>query len=171
MKEGKKDKEEKMTFPPLTSAAILQSMNDLEVPFTSDDLAKPTTAKILQVFEIFTDQLMGVNQDIQSFSVDMLDYPEICRDSIALLGFYRQLHKLFSLIGVEQFSIRDLLKPEPARLKHILSAIINFCKFREDQLSIFEICTQKSVLKFNGRNYLTMRSGFWMARLRTSLRK
>jgi hypothetical protein len=53
-------------------------MNDLEIVFSSEDLLKPTTARILQVFEKFADQLIG-HYEFQSFSADMLDHPEIAR--------------------------------------------------------------------------------------------
>lgn len=111
------------TFPILNNSEILQCMSDLEIPFSNDDLLKPTTARVLEVFELFVDQLMG-QTEVQSFQVDMLDYPEISRglfklipkDSISLLGFYRQLLKLFKEVGVDKFSLRDILKPEPQRV-------------------------------------------------------
>ena len=48
-------------------------------------------------------------------------------------------------VGLEDFSIRDILKPERKRVIMILSAIINFCKFREERMQVFEQCTIKSV--------------------------
>jgi len=53
--------------------------------------------------------------------------------------------KLMSKIGVENFSIRDVIKPEPLRLRRDLSALINFAKFREDRMVLFEECTYQSV--------------------------
>jgi kinetochore protein Nuf2 len=48
-------------------------------------------------------------------------------------------------VGVLDFCIRDLIKPESARVKKILSAIINFAKFREEQLPVFDKHTERSV--------------------------
>lgn len=39
---------------------------------------------------------------------------------------------------IETFSMRDIMKPEPGRIKMILSGIINFAKFREELLPGFE---------------------------------
>lgn len=47
----------------------------------------------------------------------------------------RALNKLLVAAGVhEGFTLRDLIKPEPARLRRNLSAIINFQKFREEKI-------------------------------------
>jgi kinetochore protein Nuf2 len=57
-------------------------------------------------------------------------------------------------IGMDDFSLVDLIKPDPKRLRVILSSIINFAKFREDRLAIFEICTRKGVRKKYSLNML-----------------
>lgn len=48
-------------------------------------------------------------------------------------------------VGIDDFSLRDVLKPEPPRVRRILSAVINFAKFREEQMAIYDQYTQKSV--------------------------
>jgi kinetochore protein Nuf2 len=50
-----------------------------------------------------------------------------------------------SQVGILDFSIRDLIKPDAQRVKKILSAIINFAKFREEQLPVFDKHTERSV--------------------------
>jgi kinetochore protein Nuf2 len=52
---------------------------------------------------------------------------------------------LMTQVGILDFSIRDLIKPEALRVKTILSAIINFAKFREEQLAVFDKYTERSV--------------------------
>lgn len=49
------------------------------------------------------------------------------------------------VVGVDDFSLRDLIKPEPAHVRRILSAVINFAKFREERMIVFEHYTAKSV--------------------------
>jgi len=49
------------------------------------------------------------------------------------------------VVEIRDFSIRDLIKPEPARVKTILSAVINFAKFREEQMTVFDKYTERSV--------------------------
>ena len=48
-------------------------------------------------------------------------------------------------VGISDFSIRDLIKPDAQRVKNIFSAIINFAKFREEQLPVFDKHTERSV--------------------------
>ncbi len=48
-------------------------------------------------------------------------------------------------IGVDSFSIRDIINPNGPRLRRILSAIINFAKFREDRMVLFEEFSAQSV--------------------------
>jgi len=48
-------------------------------------------------------------------------------------------------VGVDDFSLRDIVKPETAHVRRILSAVINFAKFREERMSVLDQCTQKSV--------------------------
>jgi len=40
-------------------------------------------------------------------------------------------------VGVYDFTSRDLTKPEAERVRRILSAVINFAKFREDRQPAF----------------------------------
>ena len=58
---------------------------------------------------------------------------------------------LMTNVGIPDFSIRDLIKPDALRVKKILSAIINFAKFREEQLPVFDKHTERSVIptRFN----------------------
>jgi hypothetical protein len=42
--------------------------------------------------------------------------------------------QLMQTIGIHDFSMTDVQKPEPLRLKRILSALINFARFREARI-------------------------------------
>lgn len=123
-------------------------MADLQIPLTLEDLEKPTPHRMIGVFESFTDILMGVSRDQFAqpnfAAMEILEHPDLHQESITLMSFYRQLSKLVMEVGVVDFSIRDLIKPEPGRMRRILSGIINFAKFREERLAVFEDCTAKS---------------------------
>ncbi|KAI9019812.1 Nuf2 family-domain-containing protein [Hyaloraphidium curvatum] len=139
----------KYSFPILRNAEILQCLADLQIPFTEEDLTKPTPQRVVQLYETFTDFLMGVTREQfsqPSFNVlQSLEYPDLHMEAISALGFYKQLRsKLMSKVGVENFSIRDLIRPEAPQLRRVLSAVINFAKFREERMSVYEQCTQKA---------------------------
>ncbi|KAI8914738.1 Nuf2 family-domain-containing protein [Powellomyces hirtus] len=151
------------SFPVLKPSELLRCMADLGMPFTEEDVAKPTTQRILAVYEHFTDMLMGVNRDHYSqpnFSVtQVLEYPELHQDSISLIAYYRQLRKLMVEVGVDDFNMRDILRPEPPRVRRCLSAIINFAKFREERLGVYETCTQKGEETVARRQILEVENG------------
>lgn len=60
-----------------------------------------------------------------------------------ILSFIRL--KLMEGVGIDDFTLKDVIKPEPHRLKMIFSGMINFAKFREEQLVLFEEFSAKTV--------------------------
>jgi hypothetical protein len=48
-------------------------------------------------------------------------------------------------IGIDDFGLKDMTKPEPGRVRRIMSAVINFAKFREERMDVLEEYTVKSV--------------------------
>ncbi|KAJ3195182.1 kinetochore-associated Ndc80 complex subunit nuf2 [Irineochytrium annulatum] len=165
------------SFPSLKPAEILTCLADLQIPMSHEDLEKPSTNRMLAVFEQFTDILMGVSRDQFSqpnfAAMEILEYPgagliavdsvgsnlvmppDLHQESITILSFFRQLARLIVEVGVSDFSIRDIIKPEAGRIRRILSAVINFAKFREERLSVFEECTKKSSEYIEERKFLT----------------
>ncbi|KAI9096105.1 Nuf2 family-domain-containing protein [Phlyctochytrium arcticum] len=136
------------SFPVLKPSELLGCMADLGIPFSSEDLQKPSPDRIIVVYEHFTEILMGVTREqyLQpSFdAVQFLEYPDLHQESIGFMAFNRQLRKLMLEVGVDDFSLRDILHPEPGRVRRCLSAIINFAKFREERMGVFEQCNQKA---------------------------
>jgi kinetochore protein Nuf2 len=53
--------------------------------------------------------------------------------------------KLMAASGIHDFGLKDIFKPEPIRLRIILSAIINFAKFREEKIAIFAEYVENTV--------------------------
>ncbi|RKP36266.1 Nuf2 family-domain-containing protein [Dimargaris cristalligena] len=139
---GANHKRPNYIFPALPDSEIVQCMGDLQIPFSEEDLSKPTPQRMQVVYEAFADILMGVTSDqFESPAADLgdiLEHPEIHTDSALLMNFYHHICILMREVGGGDFSLRDILKPSPGRVKHILSAIINFCKFREERMFVFE---------------------------------
>ena len=69
--------------------------------------------------------------------INALNYPELHEESIPELAFFRACTKMMTVCGVHDFSMKDLLAPEPKRVRRHLSAIINFAKFREERLVMY----------------------------------
>ncbi|CCG82662.1 Kinetochore protein nuf2 [Taphrina deformans PYCC 5710] len=135
-------------FPMLQNDEILTCMNELGIPMLATDLEKPTPGKMQLVYSAFADMLMGATKEFFDLSVEACtgeaDHFDIYADSMLLMVFYQHLHKLMREVGYPQFSLQDITKPEAQRVRRILSAIINFAKFREEQLEVYDKFTAKA---------------------------
>jgi hypothetical protein len=91
------------SFPELRNAEILQCLEDLRIPVVDTDLAKPNSSTILRVYEAFVDIFMGASarepfQQPGLAFTEILEYPELHTDSIALITFYRTMYAQSPLI-------------------------------------------------------------------------
>ena len=65
------------------------------------------------------------------------------------------------VVGISDFNLGDIIRPEPPRLRKVLSGIINFMKFREDKMDVYEKYDVEIVsfsLKDDPTSYLSF---FW----------
>lgn len=60
-------------------------------------------------------------------------------------------------VGINDFGFKDLIKPEFGRVRVLLSALINFAKFREEQLSILEEINKRFDTAHNEQYLLTIK--------------
>ncbi|KAJ1908856.1 kinetochore-associated Ndc80 complex subunit nuf2 [Tieghemiomyces parasiticus] len=164
------------SFPALPPAEILQCMNDLQIPFTEEDLMKPTPQRMQVVYEAFVDIFMGITsdqfEDPKVELANLIEFPEIHADSTVLMTFYHHVQpgtivslltlftfypwlfctcnitsqfdlattsrRLMHEVGIKDFSLREILRPEPGQVKRVLSAMINFAKFREERMAVYD---------------------------------
>lgn len=135
-------------FPMLQNDEILACMNELGIPMVISDLEKPSPGKMQLVYSAFADILMGVTKEFFDTSIEACsneaDHFDIYADSLLLMVFYQHLQKLMREVGFPQFCLQDITKPDALRVRRILSAIINFAKFREEQLEVYDKFTAKA---------------------------
>ncbi|KAJ2127701.1 kinetochore-associated Ndc80 complex subunit nuf2, partial [Coemansia sp. RSA 921] len=133
--------------PTLKSQDILDVMRQMEIPIVEEDLEKPTPQRVQIWFEAFLYILKGISLEQLGTSVELLDlteYPESHSDDIFLMSFYQNMSTLLLQVGVDDFSLRDMLKPEPARVRRILSGVCNFAMFRDDRMPTLEKYTAQA---------------------------
>lgn len=138
-------------YPLLKPDEIIVCMNELAIPLTMEDLQKPTASKMQIVYTAFADIIMGVTKEHFDASLAACelaetspDHFDIYADSVLLVMFYRELRVLMTEVGFPEFALADVTKPEPKRVRRILSAIINFAKFREERIEVYESFTAKA---------------------------
>lgn len=81
--------------------------------------------------------LMGVRKEslepIVRAAGEQQDFPEGNFEAALLMSFFRSLTQLMQECNVHDFCFNDLLKPEPDRLRFLLSNLINFLRFRGER--------------------------------------
>ena len=93
------------SFPELRSSEILQCLEDLRIPISEADLAKPSPSLVQRIYEAFAEIFMGATaaglqqqqqrgpkEILNGLQVaEMVEYPELHVESVGLVSFYRTL--------------------------------------------------------------------------------
>ncbi|KAJ2013725.1 kinetochore-associated Ndc80 complex subunit nuf2, partial [Coemansia sp. S85] len=126
----------------MASQDILDVMGQLEIPISEEDLDRPTPQRVQTWYEAFLFILKGISLEQMGSSdvelLDVTDFPESHGDDIFLMSFYANMSTLLQQVGVDDFSLRDMLKPEPIRVRRILSGVCNFAMFRDDRMPVLD---------------------------------
>ena len=98
-----------------------------------EGLLRPHPDTLFKVYEDLVVLLCGETREEYTPNLEAaancLEFPELYEEAIGALKFHRHLFKLMKNVGVNDFSMRDMIKPEYARTRRNISAIINFAKF------------------------------------------
>lgn len=140
------------SFPVLSVSELVSWLGNLErpsPPLMASDLTEPTFANMRILYYQFVEMIMGVRADeLQQPHFDHIEalgeYPQLHETSIAEATIMKHLTDLMHVVGVNDFSWRDLVYPEKKRTIRNLSAIINFAKFRQDRLETFHEYLEKT---------------------------
>lgn len=142
------------SFPELKSSEIIQFLGELNIKLSEADLIKPTSNTAIRVYETFMFVFIGSVQyspKFESFKQNDDQYPELFCDALEMISFYHNSYrslffsdKLMKAAGIDDYSLRDLMRPDNNRFKIILSALINFARFREEQLPLFDAFARKT---------------------------
>ena len=130
-------------FPVLKNTEILTCCSELELELTKAELTEPQRHRdrIRKVFWQLLDICFGITEEDLTKQLppaerlaEVSDYPELHEEHMLDVLFFRELSKCMSVVGIYDFSWRDLNQPTSKRFRTQMSAIINMAKFREEQL-------------------------------------
>lgn len=152
----------KYKFPILSTKELVSLYNTMGFDITESILVKPNSPFMKAFMEQVLDKFLYISpyllkekvskmeQDSDQVSDDSNDlnsnlneynrgkanesYRNDTRQSINIVAMQRIMYKFLCDCGVEDFSIRDVIKPELERLRIILSALINYARFREERM-------------------------------------
>lgn len=125
-----------ISFPILKSEEIFTCLFQVNLNFSEKNIKFPITENLKPVFDYFISYFTGKKIDqvcqIEVIALDRLSNPELHEESFNTLIYFRLLQKMAKLSGPENFSLRDYFDPISKRIKLIVSALINFGKFKEE---------------------------------------
>lgn len=135
------------SFPLLPMREIKDTLAELKIVVTEEELKEPAGWKIKGIYEQLIELLLAQwREDMvqPAFAgMDELEFPELHEDSVPMMAFLKACNKLLSTSGVD-FTLADITKPDPKRLRRNLSAIINFTKFREERQEGYVLFTEET---------------------------
>ena len=130
-------------FPILKTAEILSCCAEVEVELTKAELTEPQRhrERVRKVLSQFLDLCFGISEEELAKQLlspeelkEQVEFPELHEDHLMDVVFFRELSKAMRVVGVYDFSFKDLYHPVAKRFRVQMSALINMAKFREDQL-------------------------------------
>ena len=133
------------SFPLLRIEDIVACLNELEIDVTAEDIKKPKPATARLIYTKLIEHAMTITKDEMNqpiFSgLGSLGHPELHEDSVPVLAFFRNFSKLMRASGVFDNGVGDIAEPDARRFVRNLSAVINFAKFREEKIGIYQEVT------------------------------
>src|SRR5947209_5512428 len=116
---------------------IVKCITEMGYGISIEDIHKPTSNHICALFENILEEHTGTNvqntQPVLEAIAGQMEYGETLSDSMRMMIFFRSLKNMLQECGVTDFSLSDLLRPEPARVIKLLSYVINFSRFRTEK--------------------------------------
>ena len=135
------------SFPIFQSHIILDSMKKMNFEISSKTLSEPTMEDAVRILEFFVEYLMDIDlpEGINTTNQEAFSYPELHNLSIRKIHFLRGLSALMPVVGIMEFNVfSDVINPTPKRFKEILSACINYFRFKEKMKENYTSYTQET---------------------------
>ncbi|KAK9467221.1 Nuf2 family-domain-containing protein [Lipomyces arxii] len=135
-------------FPILDFNEIAVCLRGCEFSVAEEMLVKPNTIMVEQLYEQMVASFLGVTYDntmpVLDVCSDGRETLEAGRSARSILALVRASSKLMKICGIDDFSIADFIRPETQRVRRLLSAVVNFARFREEHMGVCEDLIQQS---------------------------
>lgn len=146
-------------FPLLDFKEISICLQSCDFVANEELVSRPTSQFIKTLLEQFLDSFMGLSTDninrmaknVNKNDLSMtrgqdndqmegeVDHEEQqgededdVTSSIRLIILHRGAYEFFLICGINDFTLMDIMRPEPQRIRRILSAVVNYARFREE---------------------------------------
>jgi kinetochore protein Nuf2 len=131
---------ENFSFPLMTVADIAEALHSYGITpnanLRSEDIGKPAPDLLPSVLSLFLVNIAGddLDQQLGFEALAALDNPEHHFEGIRVMRLYQRSRQFLESIQFQGFTLRDLLRPTPRRVVHVLSALINYLHFRQEKI-------------------------------------
>lgn len=139
-------------FPILDIPELSLCLKSCNLNAPEEDLFKPSAIFVQSLFLQIIDIFLSIPSNklrLRQKQVLNNEERDEFEDSLSLTILQNILYKFFVDCGVYDFIITDLIKPESSRIKRLLSAVVNFARFREEHLYDNEDIIQENNLKLD----------------------
>lgn len=140
---------QKDEFPMLDFQELSVCLQSCDFVASEDLVSRPTSQYIRSLFEQFLDTFVGLSPSFIARKArgkyggendengDAEDEDDTAH-ALGLVYLFKASNSFLKTCGVHDFTIMDFMKPEPQRTKRILSAVINYARFREEHMAEVE---------------------------------
>ncbi|SCU93981.1 LAME_0F05666g1_1 [Lachancea meyersii CBS 8951] len=160
----------KDVFPLLDLQELVVCLQSCDFALANEEnISRPSSKYVVTLYKQIIDSFSGISPDVLidtgesllESSDDRLDVDPVYRDTLQMLTLNKICFKFFQDIGVPDFNMMDLYKPDSQRTQRFLSAVVNYARFREERmLDCDQFMSQTETLlgqlrqKLDDHNYL-----------------
>ncbi|EDO18427.1 hypothetical protein Kpol_1032p20 [Vanderwaltozyma polyspora DSM 70294] len=149
------------TFPILEVPEIVEMLQKCDFSLAAEDkITRPSSEYVITLYKQIIESYMGLSTDylmsvgtnsslvgeegqfggnFQQHNSDIDGDDGVYKETLQVLVLNKICYKFFQNIGVNDFNIMDLYKPDSQRTKRLLSAVVNYARFRGERI---EDCTE-----------------------------
>ncbi|KAE8669020.1 Kinetochore protein nuf2 isoform 3 [Hibiscus syriacus] len=139
-------------YPVLSRADIISILAESQIAAVTDNdfknIKPDFVSNLYTRLLIYLDALNEEDQGQFEFSaLEQIENPDLLIGSFHVMNLYCTLTEVMeSLKCPLQFNLRDLFKPDPRRTEHFLSAILNFCLYKETKMNLLRPIVEELAL-------------------------
>ncbi|CEP61233.1 kinetochore-associated Ndc80 complex subunit NUF2 LALA0_S02e09736g [Lachancea lanzarotensis] len=133
----------KDVFPLLDLQELVVCLQSCDFALANEEnISRPSSKYVVTLYKQIIDSFSGISPDtlinngellLESSGTHIDDDP-VYRDTLQMLTLNKICFKFFEDIGVPDFNMMDLYKPEAQRTQRFLSAVVNYARFREERM-------------------------------------
>ncbi|KAK1414653.1 hypothetical protein QVD17_30402 [Tagetes erecta] len=152
----------KFEYPRLPRREIIGVLADSQIASISEaDLINPTPDFVYNLYTQILIHLGWIQEDnglVEFADLEQLDNPDLHVDSVRIMTLFNKIRELIaSLDCPRNFTLKDLIKPEPDRSDLFLSAILNFSLHRDTRMTLIRPVVEELTVADEQRQELEAR--------------